>query len=155
MELWITWWNVIRLLRPAFSRGQTFFWFALTVAAFCVRRDLTNTPLQAFVVMNDPQFVEATRMLAQKVIKQEASFEDRANLVGQLMLARNFETRELEILKQTLETAQKHYKANPEEAKKLITVGQSIADPALDPAELAAWSIIASQVLNLDETLCK
>ena len=40
MELWITWWNVIRLLRPAFSRGQTFFWFALTVAAFCVRRDL-------------------------------------------------------------------------------------------------------------------
>ncbi len=122
---------------------------------FCVRRDLTNTPLQAFVVMNDPQFVEATRMVAQKVIKQEASFEDRANLVGRLMLARNFETRELKILKQTLDTNQKHYKANPEEAKKLIAVGQSIADPALDPAELAAWSIIASQVLNLDETLCK
>jgi len=122
---------------------------------FCVRRDRTNTPLQAFVVMNDPQFVEATRMLAQKVIKQEASFEGRANLVGQLMLARDFETRELKILKQTLDTTQKHYKASPEEAKKLIAVGQSIADPAVDPVELAAWSIIASQVLNLDETLCK
>jgi len=123
---------------------------------FCVRRERTNTPLQAFVLLNDPQFVEAARHVAQRA--QQASGGDvnaAANFVGQMFLSRNFSKHELEILSKTLAQAAKHFQATPEKAQELLAIGESPYDKSLDPVNLAAWTLVTSQIMNLDEAVTK
>ena len=121
----------------------------------CVRRELTNTPLQAFVLMNDPQFVEASRRLAERVMTEAKSTDDRINLVAAALLARPMSNDELDVVKLTFNRAKEKFTAAPEDAQKLITVGESKPDANLPAPELAAWTIIANQILNLDEALKK
>ena len=121
----------------------------------CVRREMTNTPLQAFVIMNDPQFVEASRQLAQKAMQQGQTSEERINIMALALLARPMSNDELQITKLTLDRAKEKYTQNPEDAQKLITVGDSKPDTNLPAAELAALTIVANQILNMDETLNK
>lgn len=121
----------------------------------CVQRELTNTPLQAFVIMNDPQFVESSRKLAERTLKAAKTQDERANYIARQLLSRSMSSAELEIVKTTQEQALEKFSATPAEASKLITVGESKPDPSLPAAELASWTLVANQVLNMDETLNK
>lgn len=121
-----------------------------------VRRERTNTPLQALVTLNDVQFVEAARHLAQKTIKEGgAAAESRLNYVSMRLLARPLQTEELSVVQATLKDLLAFYQTHAKEAKELIAVGDSKADPTLDPAQLAAWTMLANQMMNLDEVLNK
>lgn len=120
-----------------------------------VKRDRTNTPLAALLTMNDVQFVEAARVLAEKTIAAAPADEARIEFIAKRLIARPFRAEELAIVKETLASLRSHYKAKPEEAKKLIAFGESKPDAKLDPSELAAWTMLANQLLNLDEVLNK
>jgi hypothetical protein len=121
-----------------------------------VRRERTNTPLQALVTMNDPQFVEAARFLAQRALKEApGDFQGRLDFVTMHLLARKFEEREQAICAKVLQKLLAHYQDRPQEAQKLIRTGASQPDAALSPVELAAWTMLVNQVMNLDEALNK
>ncbi len=121
-----------------------------------VRRERTNTPLQALVTLNDPQFIEAARHVAQITMREGgATAEERLNFVAQRLLARPWSERELPIVRQSWADLETFYKSHGEDAKQLIAVGESKPDEKLDPADLAAWTMLVNQVLNLDEVLTK
>jgi hypothetical protein len=120
-----------------------------------VRRDRTNTPLAALLTLNDVQFVEAARVLAENTLKSDSSDDKRIDFLAKRLLARPFRDNELLIVKGTLNKLRAHYKAKPEEAQKLIAFGESKADAKLDPSELATWTMLANQLMNLDEVLNK
>lgn len=120
-----------------------------------VRRDRTNTPLAALLTLNDVQFVEAARVLAEKTLTAEADDAKRLDSIAKRLLARPFSAEERTIVIDGLKSLRAHYKAKPDEAKKLIAFGESKADAKLDASELAAWTMLANQLLNLDEVLNK
>jgi hypothetical protein len=120
-----------------------------------VRRDRTDTPLQALVTLNDVQFVEAARHLAEVTMAAGRSLDARLDAMAKRLLARPLRPEEAKVVKGVYDDLLAHYKAEPAEAKKLIAVGESKADPKLDAAELAAWTMVANQLMNLDEVLNK
>ncbi|MCC6127376.1 MAG: DUF1553 domain-containing protein [Pirellulales bacterium] len=121
-----------------------------------VRRERTNTPLQTLVTLNDPQFVEAARNLAQIALENGGETVDgRLDFLARRILSRPVRAEESEILKKTQTDLLEYYRAHRENAQALIAVGESKADPAIDAATLAAWTLLANQMLNLDETLNK
>jgi hypothetical protein len=121
-----------------------------------VRRERTNTPLQALVTLNDPQFVEASRQLAQRAILSAGSDADRRlDFLSLNVVSRPFETREREIVKKEVRDLLAYYDAHPADAAKLLTVGESKRNLTIPAAEFAAWTMAASDVLNLDEALNK
>lgn len=121
-----------------------------------VKRERTNTPLQALNTLNDTQFIEAARVLAQNTLKQGGDTTiSRLNHLAEKVLSRDFTPDEQVILIASLINLTREYEAAPEEATKLITTGESKPDPSLPAPELAAWTLITNQVLNLDETLNK
>jgi len=122
---------------------------------FCVRRDRTNTPLQAFVTLNDPQFVEASRRLAEHAMAASADPAARLDFITTRLLSRTLAADERKLALDTLDAALAAYRSNAEEAKAMITNGETKPDPALDIPELAAWTLVSSQLFNLDETLNK
>ncbi|MBC8128081.1 MAG: DUF1553 domain-containing protein, partial [Gloeobacteraceae cyanobacterium ES-bin-144] len=122
---------------------------------FCVRRDRTNTPLQAFVTLNDPQFIEASRRLAEHAIKHSPETDSRLDFITQRLLSRPLTADEKKLTRTTLDTALTAYQKSETDAKALLAVGETKTDPALPPAELAAWTLVSSQLFNLDETLNK
>jgi hypothetical protein len=121
-----------------------------------VRRERTDTPLQALVTLNDPQFVEAARHLAQDAMKDGDHSENCGiQFLAERLLVRGFRHEEMKVVRASLDDLLAFYKAHPEEAKKLLTVGASKAEPSLDPAPLAAWTMLANELMNLDEVLNK
>lgn len=121
-----------------------------------VRRERTNTPIQALLTMNDIQFVEADRNLAEKLLKSPAKTdEERIQLLGEIVLSRPFKPAEMAILTAGLKDLHTEYNSKPDQAKKLIAVGESKADPKVDAKQLAAWTMLVNEVLNLDEALNK
>jgi hypothetical protein len=121
-----------------------------------VRRSRTNTPLAALVLLNDTQFVEAARHLAARIMTEGGeSVEERAAFAFRLATARRPDADELRVLTDQYQKHLAHYRAAPEAAKKLIAVGESKRDESLEPAEQAAWTMIANLILNLDETITK
>ena len=124
--------------------------------ACTIRRERTNTPMQALMLMNDPQFFEAARALAEHTIKDGGDTpEARIAYIFEIATARLPKPKEEALL---LETFQAHYQelaADPEAAKALIAVGESPPDETLDAVEVAAWTMIANLILNLDEVLNK
>ncbi|HXD85265.1 MAG TPA: DUF1553 domain-containing protein [Urbifossiella sp.] len=121
-----------------------------------VRRERTNTPLQALVTLNDVQFVEAARALAEKAVKQGGDkFAGRLDFIARRLLARPFAPDEVKIIEPIFAELYRHFQAKPDEAKKLIAFGESKADPKLDPATLAAYTMLVNQLMNLDEVLNK
>ena len=122
----------------------------------CVRRDRTNTPLQALVTMNDPQFVEAARNLAQKALACGCNDDAKTiDFIARQLLGRPLQANEVSIVQSSAKDMITFYKANAEEAKKLLGVGESKPDSKLDPALLAAWTMVSNQMMNLDEVLNK
>jgi hypothetical protein len=121
-----------------------------------VRRERTNTPLQALVTLNDIQYVEAARNLAQKALKDGgADWKTRTDFLVQRLLARPFKPEEAQIVAKSLKQLGDFYRGNEKDAQALITVGESKPDPTMNPAELAAWTMLTNQLMNLDEVLNK
>ncbi len=120
------------------------------------RRAVTNTPLQALVLLNDPVYVEASRALAQRVLRNGGkSDRARVDFAFKLATARTPDTRERAILLTSLKEFRSTYRQDREDADNLLLVGEAKADAKLDPRELAAWTTISSMILNLDETITK
>jgi hypothetical protein len=117
-----------------------------------VRRDRTNTPLQALVTLNDETYVEAARVLADTALTTAKETDARLDSLSKRLLARSLSKEERVIARRTLETALARFRADLKSADALVAVGES-KPKATDRAELAAWTIVASQLLNLDEAL--
>jgi hypothetical protein len=122
----------------------------------CVRRDRTNTPLQALVTMNDPQFIEAARNLAQKAIACGCNDDAKAlTYLAERVLCRPLKAKEQPILTASLADLRKHYTTSATDTEALLKVGESKIDEKLPKAELAAWTMLTNQLMNLDEVLNK
>ncbi|MEM9480337.1 MAG: DUF1553 domain-containing protein, partial [Verrucomicrobiota bacterium] len=120
-----------------------------------VQRERTNTPLQALVTMNDPQMIEAARALAERTMKNALHTEARVHFMAQAVLARGLREEEDSIVLASFQQFADFYRQNEEEARALIETGDSPPDASLNPGQLAAWTMVANQLLNLDETLNK
>jgi mono/diheme cytochrome c family protein len=121
-----------------------------------VRRAFTNTPLQALVLMNDPTYVEASRALAQRVLLEAGKDEKRrVEYAFRLATARTPTGKETGVLRQVLKGRLAEFRKDRPAALALLGVGESERDKRLDAAELAAWTTVASVILNLDETITK
>ena len=121
-----------------------------------VRRERTNTPLQALVTLNDEQFLEAARALAQRTLTEcGTEFADRANGLALRLLARPLRSEETPIVASSLDKLRTHYAAHPEDAERLLSIGEAPRDATLDVVELAAWTMLTNELMNLDEVLCK
>ena len=121
-----------------------------------VRRERTNTPLQALTTLNDPQFFEAARILAQNAMK--ACDSDRSatmEYIAAKVLCRKLAVKETEILENLFDEFSEHYSKNDADVKALLAVGQSTTETKLDASALAAWTMICNQLMNLDEALNK
>jgi hypothetical protein len=120
-----------------------------------MRRQATNTPLQALVLLNDPQFVEAARAFGQHIMldSPNASTDDRLRFAMEEATGRLPVEEELTILRRTYERQLRHWRANPSAAKRFLSVGEWQRDEQLDPVEHAAWTSLASLLLNLNEVI--
>lgn len=122
----------------------------------CTRRERTNTPLQALATMNDPQFIEAARRLAEAALAQDGGDTGRAiGTIAQRLLARPLRSDERKVVDETWAKLSGFYGANPDEAAKLVGVGESKADASVPAPRLAAMTMLANQLMNLDEVLNK
>jgi hypothetical protein len=120
----------------------------------CVKRERTNTPLQALVTLNDPQFVEAARLLADRALTAAADDAGRIEFLAGRVLGRPLVAEEAAIVQGSLARLAALYEADPPAAEALVTVGAS-KPVAADRVPLAALTIVASELMNLDEALCK
>ncbi len=121
-----------------------------------VRRERTDTPLQALVTLNDPQFVEAARALAQAVFNETGpSPELRIDYLARRLLSRSFRPQEMAVVQTSLHKLSSFYQSHPDQSAKLLTVGESKADRSIESAELASWTMLANELMNLDEFLNK
>ncbi len=120
------------------------------------RRTVTNTPLQALVLLNDPTYIEAARVLAEKTIREGGTDPARRiRYAFRLATARDPNAKELQVLRELERTESAEYRRNEDAARKLVGVGEAKADSKLDAGELAAWTTVASTILNLDETITR
>ena len=121
-----------------------------------VRRPRTNTPLQALILMNDPTYVEASRVLAERALTEGGSSDsDRLAFAYRRATAREPSPKEKDVLLTLLQQQAEDYRRHPDAARELLTLGDSPHNPNLDEQELAAWTMVASTILNLDETITK
>ncbi|MDG2214640.1 MAG: DUF1553 domain-containing protein, partial [Verrucomicrobiota bacterium] len=121
-----------------------------------VQRPRTNTPLQALVTMNDPQFVEAARNLAERMIKKGGKTpKERVAFGYRLVTARTPKPIVSQILESAFNEEFDNYNKNIEAANKLIVTGESKRDESINNIEHAAWTIVASMLLNLDEVITR
>jgi len=121
----------------------------------CPRRSRSDTPLQALVAMNDPQWLEAARGLGQRVIEHDPTADSRLDYLGKILLARPLQPVEKAILAGALRRFTAVYSGRGRAADELIAVGEARPDPAIPAAELAPWMLVASTAFNLDATLNK
>ena len=121
-----------------------------------VRRERTNTPLQALLLMNDPQYFEAARHLGQRAIA-EGGPTPRARIAWMLEVAasRSPTTDELEIVYRYYLEQAKEFAMFPDRARQAITVGAMPLPGGVNDAELATWTMVSNLVMNLDEFLTK
>ncbi|MCA9194820.1 MAG: DUF1553 domain-containing protein [Planctomycetales bacterium] len=122
-----------------------------------VRRERTNTPLQALVTLNDPQFVEAARHLAESAMKLSADKGDVrvANAISLRVLARRWKAEERKLIVGMYREYLNYFTSQPEAAGQLVSLGETPRDMELPVDQLAAWTLVTNQVLNLDEALTK
>jgi hypothetical protein len=125
-----------------------------------VRRERTNTPLQALATLNAPQFVEAAKALAQLTLNQTVALdpkniEARVDVMAKRLLARSLRPEEMTVVRDSLTRLLSAYRSHPDDAAKLLAVGELKVDPKADLPTLAAWTMLANELLNLDEVLNK
>jgi hypothetical protein len=120
-----------------------------------VRRERTNTPLQALVTLNDPQFVEAARVLAEGAMKSSEKTDERLDYVTLRLMSRRLRAEERRVVHGVLQDLLAEYLESPGDARRLLAVGESRPDQSLDQRALAAWTMVTNSLMNLDEVLCK
>ena len=121
-----------------------------------VRRDRSNTPLQAFVTLNDPVFVETSQAFARRLLKEGgATDESRLKLAYELCLSREPDAGELKTLKTLLAKSLANYRADVAQATQMATMPLGPADKGADLPTLAAWTAVSSVIMNLDEFLMR
>ena len=153
---------------PQYRRSLNIYWkrqspppnmliFDAPTREYCVvRRPRTNTPLQALTLLNDPQFVEASRAFAQRIMTETADDpQQRIVYAFRLATARTPSADEIKVLLRVYQRQLAGYREDGDAAEKLLSVGSFKAKADLDRSELAAWTTIASMILNLDETVTK
>jgi len=122
----------------------------------CTRRQRTDTPLQALITMNDVQWMEAARALAQRVVHEAGpDTEQRINRMSEILLAHGASAPMAAALETSLHQMQQHYARDPKAAHSLVEIGEKKRDASIPEPELAAWTMVASEMLNLDETMNK
>ena len=120
------------------------------------RRAVTNTPLQALVLLNDPAYVEASRALAERTLRNGGKSDGaRIDFAFKLATARTPDQQERAVLLSSLREFRSTYRQDQANASKLLSVGERKPDSRLGPGELAAWTTVAGMILNLDETITK
>jgi hypothetical protein len=121
-----------------------------------VRRERTDTPLQALVTLNDTQFIEAARALAERALKDGGSSKkSRLNYIAERLLARPLRADEMRVTESVLDDLMDEYKKSKEDAEALVTIGESKCDPRVNKSELAAYTMTVNELMNLDEVLTK
>jgi len=122
----------------------------------CVlRRQRTNTPLQALALLNDVQFIEAARGLAARMISAGGTDQECINFGFKLVAARPATISEQHEVLQLLHAERQTYRAAPERAQALLAIGESPFPKEIDSSELAAWTVVGNLLLNLDEVLTR
>ncbi|MGE4551092.1 MAG: DUF1549 and DUF1553 domain-containing protein, partial [Opitutales bacterium] len=122
----------------------------------CVaERPISNTPQQALVLLNDPTYVEAARIFAERILSAHEKDLARFDLAFRIALARPPVQEEILVLQKLLEQERAIYAENVKEALAFLKTGEQPANETLDPAELAAWTSIARVILNLHETITR
>ncbi len=117
-------------------------------------RTSSNTPQQALTLLNDPTFVEAARVFADRILREGTDDNRRLQIASRLAWSRDPKPKEVQSLTTFLSTQREHYKSNPADADKLIKVGIATASTAPAP-ELAAWTQVCRVLLNAQETITK
>ena len=123
---------------------------------FCTRRERSNTPLQALQLMNDVQHFEAARALAEHMLQDGGNApSDRLNFAARRVLSRQLQEAEITVLQKSLNLYVQRYREDEAAAEQVVNCGESKADQSLDPVELAAYTMVANLLLNLDETITR
>ena len=121
-----------------------------------VKREKTNTPLQALVLLNDPQFVEASRVLAERIQKEGGEdFEAQVAYAFRLVCSRKPTGKELKLMTKQYELAHDKYQKEPSAAEGLLEIGEYPFDESLDKIKTAALAIVANTLMNFDEAYMK
>ena len=128
---------------------------APTREACTVRRERTDTPLQALVTLNDPQFVEAARLLAQHAFTGGVTTASRSDYLARRLLFRPLRPEEQGVVTRSFDGLYAYYHAHPDDAKALLAVGDTKSAATIPPDVLAAWTMLTNQMMNLDEVLNK
>ncbi|MGE4618471.1 MAG: PSD1 and planctomycete cytochrome C domain-containing protein [Planctomycetota bacterium] len=120
------------------------------------RRAKSNTPLASLVLMNDPVFIEAARVFAQRILLRDLSSDEQSiSIAMREATCRQPGTQEVAILSSLLAASREYFTANPAEARSLLAVGSAPLPDSLKPVELAAWAEVARAILNLHETITR
>lgn len=151
-----------------YRRGMYTFWrrtspppamitFDAPTRDFCtVRRQQTSSPLQALVLMNDPQFVEAARVMAERMLKEGGMTpEERISFAYRLLTGSSPKADVLDLLTELFLAEREEYSRQPARADALLRVGEYPGDGSVDAVERAAYAIVANAILSLDETVMK
>jgi len=123
-----------------------------------LKRERTSSPLQALVLLNGPQYVEAAKMLAVRVLQDKAysaSKESKIQTVFRLLTSREANPKELELLTKLLERQKIHFEEQASAAQKLLAAGEATVPDDLNPAEVAALTVVASTVMNFDGSVTR
>lgn len=122
----------------------------------CSRRERGNTPLQALQLLNDVQHFEAARGLAERMLTEGGkTMAERIGFAYRVVLARPPEAVELDVVQRVLEQYRGRYRKDVEAARRVVRVGERAPRAGLDESELAAYTMIANLLLNLDETVTR
>jgi hypothetical protein len=130
--------------------------FDATSREICtVKRDITSTPLQALVLLNDPQFFEASRVFAERMIKSKDTLEEQISYGFRLATARHPKEEELNILVDLFNSQYQFFRQNRDKAYQVISVGQKPRDTNIYSVKTAAMTMVANTLLNHNETYTK
>ena len=130
--------------------------FDATSREICtVKRDITSTPLQALVLLNDPQFFEASRVFAERMIKSKDTLEEQISHGFRLATARHPKEEELNILVDLFNSQYQFFRQNRDKAYQVISVGQKPRDTDIYSVKTAAMTMVANTLLNHNETYTK
>jgi len=120
-----------------------------------VERPRSNTPQQALVLLNDPTYVEASRVFAEKIVRSSKKTPDQIQTAFRMALQRQASAEEVGILAKLYEQHRVHYEANAKDAQAVLGVGYAPVAKDISPAELAAWTSVARAIMNLHETITR
>jgi hypothetical protein len=120
-----------------------------------VKRETTNTPLQALVLLNDPQYVEAARVLAESLIVEKETDEEQVQAAFKLITGRKADDKEIELLNNFYSQEFENFKKNDQLAIQYLSTGEHRWNRSLDPYKIAALSVVANTIMNTDEAIMR